>query len=281
MRQPCGAVYKVGRRHAKCVSRSRFSSGIQKNRTDMPIPRAILFDLDDTIITEGERLPILVQTAEEFGSSLAPYNPAVVASTVDGALRVFWSSPAQAKVARLGSRFGIRRAREMVVTGAFQSMGMSGMPDLATAFCERFTELRATSTRMFEGARDTLESLRDMGVSMALVTNGASDIQRAKLERFSLAALFDHVQIEGEHGFGKPEDRAYDHAMEALGVGPSDTWMVGDNLEWEVAAPQRLGIHAIWHDHLGKGLPSDTTVRPDRTIRHLPELLSFSEVPSP
>jgi putative hydrolase of the HAD superfamily len=49
--------------------------------------------------------------------------------------------------------------------------------------------------------------------------------------------------------------------------------MVGDHLEWEVAAPQRLGIYAVWHDHLGDGLPAGTTVRPDRIIRNLSELL--------
>jgi putative hydrolase of the HAD superfamily len=49
--------------------------------------------------------------------------------------------------------------------------------------------------------------------------------------------------------------------------------MVGDNLEWEVAAPQRLGIHAIWHDGYGTGLPPDCPVRPDRIIRRLSELL--------
>ena len=85
--------------------------------------------------------------------------------------------------------------------------------------------------------------------------------------RFALEHRFDHIQIEGEHGFGKPEERAYYHAMETLGVGPHDTWMVGDNLEWEVVAPQRLGIHAIWHDGYGVGLPPDCSIRPDRIIR--------------
>ncbi len=83
---------------------------------------------------------------------------------------------------------------------------------------------------------------------LALITNGAAEPQRAKVIRFALEHRFDHIQIEGEHGFGKPEERAYTHAMAALGVGPRETWMVGDNLEWEVVAPQRLGIHAIWHD---------------------------------
>jgi phosphoglycolate phosphatase-like HAD superfamily hydrolase len=48
-----------------------------------------------------------------------------------------------------------------------------------------------------------------------------------------------------EHGFGKPEERAYNQAIETLGVGPRETWMVGDNLEWEIMAPQRLGTYAI------------------------------------
>ena len=62
--------------------------------------------------------------------------------------------------------------------------------------------------------------------------------------------------------------------MTALGVAAHETWMVGDNLEWEIVAPQRLGIHAIWHDGYGTGLPEGCPVRPDRIIRTLPELLS-------
>ncbi len=118
-----------------------------------------------------------------------------------------------------------------------------------------------------------LQALRERGVKLALVTNGPSDTQRAKIERFGLAGFFDHIQIEGEVGFGKPEEQAYRHAMAALDVLPHETWMVGDHLEWEVAAPQRLGIHAIWHDPYGRGLPPGSEVRPDRIIRRLSELL--------
>jgi len=103
--------------------------------------------------------------------------------------------------------------------------------------------------------------------------HGAGDTQRAKIERFELAHRFDHIQIEGEHGFGKPEERAYLHAMAALGVSAGETWMIGDNLEWEVEAPQRLGIYAIWMDVHGDGLPAGSTARPDRIIRSLTELL--------
>jgi putative hydrolase of the HAD superfamily len=112
---------------------------------------------------------------------------------------------------------------------------------------------------------------------MALVTNGSAATQRAKIERFSLAPLFDHIQIEGEAGFGKPDEQAYRHALQALGVEPADAWMVGDHLEWEVAAPQRLGVYAIWHDPYGHGLPPASPVKPDRIIRRLADLLEPAE----
>jgi putative hydrolase of the HAD superfamily len=53
--------------------------------------------------------------------------------------------------------------------------------------------------------------------------------------------------------------------------------MVGDNLEWEVAAPQRLGIFSIWMDGRRQGLPESTAVRPDRIINALPELMCQPE----
>ena len=91
--------------------------------------------------------------------------------------------------------------------------------------------------------------------------------------RFGLASFFDSILIEGEVGFGKPDERVYRLALEALDTPAGDSWMVGDNLEWDVAQPQRLGIFAVWVDGAGKGLPAvDNTVRPDRVIRKLSDL---------
>ena len=145
--------------------------------------------------------------------------------------------------------------------------------DLAIRLADRFTAFREEEMFVFPGAHDAIDALKALGVKLALVTNGAAVDQRAKIERFALAHRFDHIQIEGEHGFGKPEERAYLHAMQTLGVTAPETWMIGDNLEWEVEAPQRLGIYAIWLDAHGQGLPPEASVKPDRIIRSLTELL--------
>src|SRR5262249_8711213 len=133
-------------------------------------------------------------------------------------------------------------------------------PALASRMAQRFHAIREAEMCLFPGACETLDRLKEQGVRLALITNGAAEPQRAKIVRFALEHHFEHIQIEGEHGFGKPEARAYTHAMQVLGVGPAETWMVGDNLEWEVAAPQRLGIHAIWCDAYGVGLPADSPI---------------------
>jgi len=47
---------------------------------------------------------------------------------------------------------------------------------------------------------------------------------------------------------------------------------VGDNLEWDVEGPQRLGIRGIWIDIRGRGVPTKSEVPPFRVIRSLAEL---------
>ena len=237
---------------------------------EIALPRAILFDLDDTILAAGHRLEVLRLIAGEFESELAPLRPDEVAEQLDAALAEFWSDPARHRIAR----FGIPEARQQVIADVFLATGSTHMTrDLAERFAARFAADRDRLTDFFPGARETIETLKARGVRMALVTNGDAATQRAKIERFSLAPLFDHIQIEGEHAFGKPDERAYLHAMSALGAQAHETWIVGDNLEWEVAAPQKLGIFAIWHDGFGKGLPEGSAVRPDRIVRLISELL--------
>ncbi len=238
------------------------------------LPRAMLIDMDDTILSAYGRPEIAWHTiASEFAHEFAPLSPQQVASAVLASARTFWAA------AGAEWRLKLDEARRVVVRDSFTALAASGhaLPtELATQIADRFTAYRDEQMFVFPGAHDAIDALRALGVKLALVTNGGAETQRAKVERFAFSHRFDHIQIEGEHGFGKPEERAYLHAMEALGVTAADTWMVGDNLEWEVEVPQRLGIYAIWMDVHGEGLPPGSTVRPDRIIRSLTELLPAS-----
>jgi putative hydrolase of the HAD superfamily len=238
------------------------------------LPRAILFDLDDTILVAfGPAGSQWERVLANYVDQLAPLTPASAIAAIMESSQELWADPSRHK----HWRHRVGEARRKIVADAFAALARQGhaLPArrLAEEIADEFNALHDAELKCFPGAHETLDRLKELGVRLALITNGAAAPQRAKVVRFALEHRFDHIQIEGEHGFGKPEERAYTHAMAALGVGPGDTWMVGDNLEWEIAAPQRLGIHAIWHDGYGLGLPPDCPVRPDRIIRRLSELL--------
>jgi putative hydrolase of the HAD superfamily len=236
------------------------------------LPRAILFDLDDTLIKAYAR-------PEEAWTRLlhifAVHLDAPDAATIERVRvavmeesRTFWSDPATAARWRLDISGARRRAVR-------QGLARLGRPDdaLADRIADAFTEMRSKEYQLFPDAHATVDALRAARVKLALVTNGASEIQRAKIERFDLAHRFDHIQIEGEFGQGKPEPAVYRHALEKLDVAAVDTWMVGDNYEWEVVAPQKLGLRGIWYDPYHAGVPAHATHQPTRIIHRLGELL--------
>jgi putative hydrolase of the HAD superfamily len=239
----------------------------------MTLPAAILFDLDDTIIRA------YAKPVEAWGRLLSRYRitleggvPGVDVDAVRDAILVsanaFWKDPVEAARWRLD----IAGARRLVVQGGFARLGHRD-DALAAEIADAFTEMRRAEYTLYPDAHATLDTLRDAGVKLALVTNGLGATQRAKIERFDLAHRFHHIQIEGEFGRGKPEPDVYHHALARLGCAAGEAWMVGDNIEWEVATPQRLGLRGIWYDPDGDGLPQGSTVQPDRIIARLVDLL--------
>jgi putative hydrolase of the HAD superfamily len=134
--------------------------------------------------------------------------------------------------------------------------------------------MRLETLELFPEAAETLDKFKDMGVRMALLTNGDSYSQRYKIDKFGLEKYFEIILVEGELGFGKPDKRVYEKAMIELEIAYGDAWMVGDNLEWDVKGAQDVGIHGIWVDFRKQGLPRNSTVIPDRIVYDISELLN-------
>lgn len=230
--------------------------------------KALLVDLDDTLLAYSAGVD--ESWAQACGSIALPVDAATLVATLAETRKWFWSGDPE------------RHARERVnMLGAWtkivaEALARCGCADaaLAAAIARDYAERRREGMRLFPDARAALEALRARGLPLALVTNGDALQQRDKIERHDLARYFDTILIEGEFGCGKPQERVYREALRRLGVGPDGVWMVGDNLEWDVLAPQRLGLMGAWIDRDGAGLPpASADARPQRIIRSLTELL--------
>ena len=162
-------------------------------------------------------------------------------------------------------------ARQSVAIEGLRRVGIVD-ESLAQALALAYARHRDKRIGLLPGALDAVLRFKAAGCALALVTNGSRRTQRMKIERFGLAPIFDAILVEGELGFGKPDPRVYELALSRLGHPSSQTWMVGDHLEWDVGAPQKLGIFGVWVDGQNKGVPVDSPVRPDLTVRRIAEL---------
>ena len=232
------------------------------------LPSAILFDLDDTIIQHGPAERSFLSAAERYRARFGPATPSRLLRAFQEARAWFWGDPQRHRLGRLDP--GLAR-REMAGRMA-GSLGLDHQDDIEEMLRDYGLE-REKGAALFDGALETLGGLRSLGLRLALVTNGESSAQRKKIQRFALDPYFHHIQIEEEFGHGKPDERVYRHALRCVGAAPADTWVVGDNLDWEVRAPQALGMQGIWVDWAGVGLPEASGVRPFRIIRTIVELL--------
>src|SRR5438445_328723 len=174
-------------------------------------------------------------------------------------------------IAEHRERVNMLGAWQHIVEFALERLGRPA-PDLAAAVARDYAARRRAMMRLFPDSLACLTELRRRGIPLALVTNGDAGQQRDKIERHDLARFFDEIVIEGEFGAGKPDEAVYRHALGALGMTPGDALMVGDHLEFDVGAPQRLGLTGVWMDRSGLGLPQGSAVQPHRIIRSLDEL---------
>jgi putative hydrolase of the HAD superfamily len=233
-----------------------------------PLPRVLLLDLDDTILDDsGGSGECWLTVCSEVASVRAGIGREELRAAVETTRRWYWGDAGRHRV----GRHDLRAASTVIARLALERLGVDD-PELARRIGHRYQDLRDARLRPLPGAMATLRRLSDAGVTLGLVSNGGAGAQRAKLERFGLESHFRYVGIEGEVGVGKPCLAAYVKALRALGCAAADAWMVGDNLEWDVRAPQRLGIRGVWVNPAGAA-PGEGTP-PDHTIASLADLVA-------
>lgn len=128
------------------------------------------------------------------------------------------------------------------------------------------------------GAGDTLDALRSAGIPTALVCDTGftpGRIVRRFLDDFGLH--LDVLAFSNEVGVPKPHARIFLHALEALGVEPSEAAHVGDLLRTDVAGARAVGMRTV---RITATNPTGTAVRSvDTATRPLAAGVTGADLP--
>jgi HAD superfamily hydrolase (TIGR01549 family) len=199
-------------------------------------PRAVLFDLDDTLIDHRhaahaamtgvrERFPVfaivpLADLAAEHHRILELLHRDVALGVLDAA---------QARIERY------RRLLSFV-----------GADDRhAGAAAELHRRVYQANRRRVDGALELLALLR-RDVRIAVVTNNTRAEQTEKLATFGLAAHVDALVTSEEIGVAKPDGRIFAAALARVDCAAAEAVMVGDSWQHDVEGARAAGIAAVW-----------------------------------
>ncbi len=187
-------------------------------------PKGILFDLDDTLIAYSSVAePTWRRLCLSFAQRIGSVSAEDLFQAIIQVNTWYWADPERHRLGRLD----LLSARREIVSTAFRQLGLN-RGSLACELADAFSEQRDLAVYLFEDTLPTLEQLTEMGIRLALMTNGEASRQRAKIRRLGLERFFDCLLIEGELGFGKPDSAVYLQALSHLRLNPEATWSIGD-----------------------------------------------------
>jgi putative hydrolase of the HAD superfamily len=229
---------------------------------------AVIFDLDDTLIIEAAQART---SLVEVARLLPAEDPHRVEEAVLATATELWRAGPWAGLCQelgiaswegLWSSFegnddrldGLgdwaRTYRPEVWRRSLVRLGVDdGDGVLAEAMARSYIDQQRRGHPLIDGAAAYVRGLAEGHpgrVRLGLLTNGPSDIQRAKFEGTGLADCFDTVVVSGEVGMGKPEPAIFTHTLDALGTSASTTVMVGDSWERDVLGALGVGMTAVW-----------------------------------
>lgn len=113
-------------------------------------------------------------------------------------------------------------------------------PELAGELTQLYLDRRFSALRLYNDVLPTLSALQAR-YELGLVSNGNSYPERVGIHHYFRFTFFAH-----DHGVRKPEAAFYEAVLASANCDPGELLHVGDSLENDVVAAQRVGIRAAW-----------------------------------
>lgn len=201
------------------------------------MPRAVLFDLDDTLYAYAP--------SHEAGLAAAAGALAAAREVPSEVTRAAYHTARTRAFERLGP-VAAAHSRHLYFKWVVEELGSDLDAALAHALAETYWAAALAAMRPAPGAETLLRVLRAAGLRLGVLTDLTVGIQLEKLTRLGLAGDFDVVVTSEEAGRDKPDPAGFLLACQRLGVEPAATVMIGDNPVNDVEGAAAVGMTSVW-----------------------------------
>lgn len=172
-------------------------------RSALPTPKAVLFDLDGT----------LLDTADDLGA----------------ALNYLLNKYGLPEVTRTAFRpIASDGAKGLLELGFGKLLGKYDYEQLRVQFLEYYRENIAAHTQLYSGIKEILAFCQNQQIAWGIVTNKPEDLTLKLLPHFNEFKQCQVVVAGDSLPERKPHPAPILHACQALSLRPEETWYIGD-----------------------------------------------------
>jgi len=199
--------------------------------------KAILFDLDETLIDRSEMMRQFLLEQHQRFSVLHSIDKA---SFVEACIRHQNNGYANKKKAYIS---------------ALNEISFPDIPVVELLLEDLYTHYGKFPV-LFEGVHQVLQTL-SLQFHLGVVSNGRTSVQLAKLENSGIAKYFSSICISESIGCKKPDPIIFQTCLHQLSVAPEEAVFVGDNPCSDIEPAIALGMRAIWVENDNFDQPED------------------------
>jgi putative hydrolase of the HAD superfamily len=235
------------------------------------ILRAVIFDLGGTLMYERNSWYAVTAQGDE---ALTRY---LIAQGLELNLSTF---PVEFR-RRLGEYFTQREQDLLETTYTYvlidllKDKGYHSLPDeVIRKALDSLFAVTQTNWILEEDTVPTLRKLEQDGYRMGLISNAGDDKDVQQLiSGFEIASYFDFILTSAACSYRKPHPRIFELAIANWYFLPSETVMVGDNLDADIRGAKGAGLYGVWISRrAGPSTEDQPRVQPDAAISTLAEL---------
>lgn len=239
-------------------------------------PRAVLFDLDDTLVDHRHSYRAGLSLLYERHETLRAKPFAALETCYTHYLEIFHAR-------MLAGEFTLPESRIHRFRQVFAEYGASPSYDELAEIALSYSQAYQAAERAIDGVIPLIEHLREQGVRIGVVTNSHTAEQVGKLQRCRLNHLIDVMVTSEDAGVPKPDPTIFRMILNRLGCQPHETLMIGDSWSADVIGATQVGIAVLWLNRYDHPIPDAALARSFHSYTPLQSVIDmlFTLYPSP